>query len=137
MAGGKQIVSSRLNQLRTMQDKKDPDFTTKDSQFIPVLEITQELYARGFKVTNPDLYKSNASAWAVDEKTNTLIPPFAAIEGLGDKAADSIVSARKDGEFLSIEDLVERTKLNSKNIESLKKLHVLDDLNETNQASLF
>jgi DNA polymerase-3 subunit alpha (Gram-positive type) len=47
------------------------------------------------------------------------------------------VEARKNGEFLSIEDLVDRTRLNTSNIENLKELGALEGLPESNQISLF
>ena len=81
--------------------------------------------------------KSKVYEWVIDEKNNTLIPPFVTVEGLGDTAAESVISARKNGEFYSIEDLVNRTKLNSKNINELKALDVLKDLPEANQETLF
>ena len=109
----------------------------KEIEFIPLMEIAQELYARGLKIKNVDLKLSDANKWTVDKKEKALIPPFAVVEGLGSSAAESIVKARKEHEFVSIEDLKDRTKLNTKTINALKELGVLDDLDETNQMTLF
>gem|GEM_PF-3425919 len=59
------------------------------------------------------------------------------MDGLGITVAQTIVSARKEGFFLSIEDLASRTKVNSRIISELKKIGVLDCLDDTNQVSLF
>ncbi|SGA02711.1 DNA polymerase III polC-type [Mycoplasmopsis arginini] len=66
-----------------------------------------------------------------------MIPPFIVVDGLGDTVAEAIVKARSEQDFLSIEDLVERGKVNSKICGELRKLKVLDGLSETNQVELF
>ena len=66
-----------------------------------------------------------------------LIPPFIVIDGLGEAAADSVVEARKNGEFKSKEDLLKRTKLNGTNVDDLDRLGVLKGLGDTDQMSLF
>jgi hypothetical protein len=63
--------------------------------------------ARGYKFSNIDLYRSDAKNFVVDHETKSLIPPFSAIDGLGEAAARTVIEARKDGEFLSIEDLTQ------------------------------
>ena len=137
LSSGKQFISNKLNELRSKINNNDSSLSTKEKDFVPILEIAQELYARGLKISNIDLMKSKVYEWVIDEKNNTLIPPFVTVEGLGDTAAESVISARKNGEFYSIEDLVNRTKLNSKNINELKALDVLKDLPEANQETLF
>ena len=94
------------------------------------------MYERGYRITNIDLYKSDATKFVVDEKNNAIIPPFICIDGLGDGPSESIVEARKRP-FVSQEDLMVRTKINSQNLENLRKLHVLDDLPEEDQIRLF
>ena len=66
-----------------------------------------------------------------------LIPPFITLDGLGANNAQTVVEARKSGPFYSIEDLQKRTSLTRTNIDDLKALHVLDELDETDQLSLF
>ena len=59
-----------------------------------------------FHFKKVDLYRSNADEFIIDGKS--LIPPFNAIPGLGTNVAINIVKARKNGEFLSKEDLEQR-----------------------------
>ncbi len=62
---------------------------------------------------------------------------MSAIDGLGDKAADSIVEAAKDGPFLSKDDFRMRTKVSKTIIDFMDELGILGDLPESNQISLF
>ena len=92
---------------------------------------------RGYTFGNIDLYKSDASNFVVDKEHNCLIPPFSTIDGLGESAAQSIIEARKDGPFLSKEELLRRTKLNGTNVKDMTALGVLDGLPDNDQLSLF
>ena len=63
--------------------------------------------------------------------------PFSALNGLGDAAAEKIISAREEEPFFSVEDLQKRAGLSKSVIEVLRKIGVLDSLNETDQLSFF
>ena len=63
--------------------------------------------------------------------------PFNSLPGLGDKAADKIIEARAEHDIYSIEDLRMHTGISKAVVELLRRNHVLDDLSETNQFSLF
>jgi DNA polymerase-3 subunit alpha (Gram-positive type) len=63
--------------------------------------------------------------------------PFSALGGLGENAAINIVNARNEEQFLSVEDLQKRAGLTKSVIEVLRKVGVLDSLNETDQLSFF
>ena len=90
---------------------------------------------RGYRFQKVDLYRSEASEFVVDG--DQLIPPFNALEGVGTNAAVNIVKARADGEFLSKEDLQQRSKATKTVIEHLDLHGCLDGLPDTNQLSLF
>ena len=49
-----------------------------------------------------DLYKANAHTFQIME--DKLMPALDTIEGLGDRAADAVVLAAEEGEFLSKAD---------------------------------
>ena len=63
--------------------------------------------------------------------------PLIAMDGLGDAVAENIVSERKENSFLSIEDLVKRTKLNKTIVELMKEYGCFQELSDTNQQTLF
>jgi len=92
---------------------------------------------RGFYFKNVDVEKSDGKNFVITEDGKGLIIPFRALDGLGDNVAKQIVKARKDGGFISIEDLEKRGKVNKSAIQKLKDLGCLDNLPESNQLSLF
>ena len=65
------------------------------------------------------------------------MPSISTIDGLGDKAADAVVEAAKDGKFLSRDDFRQRTKVSKTVIDLMVDLGILSDLPESNQLSLF
>ncbi len=65
------------------------------------------------------------------------MPSLTSIEGLGEKAADAIVEACKDGPFLSKDDFRERTKASKTIVDLMADLGILGDIPESNQISLF
>ena len=93
--------------------------------------------ARGFKFTNIDLNKSDAVNFVIDEDRKTLIPPFRTIDGLGDTVAKKIIEEREIRPFLSIEDLQVKAKISVTTIAKMKTMGILDNMDESNQLSLF
>ena len=94
-----------------------------------------EMYKRGFKFLKVDLYKSEATKFIIEK--DGLRPPINALQGVGDNAAKAIVEARKDGEFISKEDLRMRAKITKTAVETLDNHGCLEGMSETNQLSLF
>ncbi len=136
MKAGKKAVYKEIAQLQEKsQDKKA--FSPKEAEILKTLIVASEMIERGYSFSNIDLYRSDAQDFVVDEKNKALIPPFMVLDNLGLSAAETVVKARKDGEFISIEDLKDRTKLSERNIEDLRKLGALDGLGESNQMTLF
>ncbi len=110
---------------------------------------------RGYKIENISLMESEAEIWKVCKERNSIIPPFKVISGFPSLAAEGIVKARKEGDFLSQEDLMTRVKktvneeeskktgntvyysIGASAIEALKEVGALEGLSESNQMSLF
>ena len=65
------------------------------------------------------------------------MPSLSSIDGLGEKAADSIVEAAKKGKFLSRDDFRERAKVSKTVVDKMVELGILKDLPASNQLSLF
>ncbi len=65
------------------------------------------------------------------------MPSLNSIDGLGEKAAEGIEEAAKDGKFLSKEDFIARSKVGKTLCGLLDDLGLLGDLPESNQLSLF
>lgn len=124
-------------------ENKGFDRSNKDDGILESIHIALEASARGIKFGEISLEKSQAKKFIIDpDDPNTLVPPFSTIDGLGDTVAESIVSEREklrqEGKkFLSIEDLQQRAKISGTLIEKLKEMHILDNLQNSNQCSLF
>ena len=111
------------------------DLGKKEKDVLTVLEIMNEMAHRGFKMQPISLEKSQAFDFIIED--DTLIPPFIAVPGLGENVAKRIVEARKDGPFLSKEDLNKKAGLSQKIIEYLDDLGSLPDLPDKAQLSIF
>ncbi len=131
MCQGKERLEYFMHDYERRKDtlsKKEQD-TYKD------MRIVQEMYARGFEFLSIDLYKAKAHHFQIID--NKLMPSISTIDGLGDKAADAVVEAAKDGKFLSRDDFRQRTKVSKTVIDLMVDLGILSDLPESNQLSLF
>lgn len=128
---GKDAIRRQIEEIL----EKGNAATAKEKGLLTVLESAQEMLARGLKFGNIDLYRSDATRFQVDG--DRLLPPFSSVSGIGENAARSIVQAREQGEFLSIEDLQKRSRVSSTVVEVLKKLGCLEGLPESNQLTLF
>ncbi|MCR5006692.1 MAG: PolC-type DNA polymerase III [Clostridiales bacterium] len=122
--------------IREIDAKDKKDTTAKDKEIRTILELVVEMYCRGLEFVPIDLYKSDSTHFIITEDKK-LLPPFNSISGMGLTAAESIVEARKDGEFTTIEDLLARTKVSRTIVDLMKQHGFLDGLPETDQMSLF
>ena len=114
---------------------KGKDLTAKDEGLYKIMEVANEMYARGFEFLPIDLYKSSATKFIIED--GKLRPPFNAIQGLGGAAAENIVAERSKETFFSVEDLKTRAKLSKTVVDTLRNFGCLDGLTETNQLTLF
>ena len=119
-------------------ENKSHEITKKEGDILETLKIALEATARGIKFANINLQKSDAVKFIKsDIEENTLIPPFRAIDGLGDTVGKTIVQEREIKEFLSMEDLQKRGKVSTTLIDKMRSMKILDSLPESNQLSLF
>lgn len=137
MVEGLPAVLKRINILEARNKDRNNPLSNKEEDILGGLKVCAEMLDRGYKFHNIDLYKSAAHDFVVDEENKALYPPFTVIDGLGLSAAESVVKAREDGEFISKEDIHDRTSLSETNISVLSELGVLDGMGETNQMSIF
>ena len=130
VARGKDYVKKQLDALEA---KEAPDI--KEKATIIVLQLAWEMYLRGFFMERVDIYASEAERFVLHEKS--LLPPLASLGGVGASAARSIVEARKDGLFTSIEDIKKRTGVSKTCIEALQAHGCLADMDASDQMELF
>lgn len=103
---------------------------------VATLQLCNEACARGFVFLRPDIKKSHSFHFLPEGETGIRCP-FSSMGGLGEAAAESLYNACQGEEILSVEDLRTRSQVSKAVIEILRKNGVLDDLNETNQLTMF
>ena len=95
-----------------------------------IVEYVNETERMGLKVLPPDINESDILFKVIDK--NTIRFGLLAVKNVGAGAAESIVNARKEGKFNSLEDLCKRIDLrlaNKKVMESLIKCGAMDAFN--------
>jgi DNA polymerase-3 subunit alpha (Gram-positive type) len=127
---GEEAIKSTMKEINLKESK-----TQKEKNLITVLEVAYEMYKRGFEIDKVDLYESDHKEFKLKDKK--LLPPFISLQGLGENAALNIQTEREKSEFISIEDLMSRAKINKTCIEVLRNHGCLEGLSQSNQISLF
>lgn len=131
MCYGKDRVINKMKEI----DLAGNSATTKDKNMYAILELVLEMYERGISFLPIDLYKSHATKFIVEEEG--IRPPLNSIPGLGTVAAEGIDEAKKEGKFMSIDDMKIRSKIGKSVIELLEKVGCLKGMSQSNQISLF
>jgi DNA polymerase-3 subunit alpha (Gram-positive type) len=129
---GEAVIRPKLAEL---EQKNNNGITAKEKGLQTILEMALEMNLRGFKFHKVDLYKSDAVKFLIVE--DGLLPPLAALDGVGDTAARNIVQARLAKKFTSIEDLRLRARVSKTVIDILREHGCLTELPENNQMMLF
>ncbi|MBQ4105333.1 MAG: PolC-type DNA polymerase III [Clostridia bacterium] len=128
---GKQAVVNKMNYIT----QKGFEATAKDKTEFATLQIINEMLARGIELLPIDIYKSDAKRFVVEDGKLRL--PFMSISGIGESAAISLAECGKQGEYFSIEQMQQKTKVTKAVIEALKEIGALDGIPENSQISLF
>ena len=137
MIKGEEAIKNRLDELKLKDHLKGEKLSVKEKEIVKTLTVALEMYQRGYKFSNIDINRSDASKFVVDKENNALIPSFITIDGLGVNNAQTVIDEREKSSFTSKEDLQRRTSLSSTNIQDLDRLGALADLGESDQLSLF
>ncbi len=131
MCHGEERVKNKMKEI----DLAGNSATTKDKNMYAILELVMEMYERGINFLPIDLYKSHSTKFRIEE--DGIRPPLNSIPGLGTVAAEGIEEAKKDGKFMSIDDLKIRSKVGKSVVELLDKAGCLKGMSQSNQMSLF
>ena len=121
---------ARIREIRNM-DKPG----AREKEIATCLELVLEMNMRGIRFLPVDLYRSEVNSFRIEN--GNIRCPFTSLPGLGESAAVPIVEARKNGDFLSVEDLKTRGRVGSSVIELLRAHGALEGMTETNQLSMF
>ena len=119
--------------IREIRNAEKPSAKEKEQQ--TSLELVLEMNMRGIRFLPVDLYKSDVRKFKIEG--GDLRCPFTSLVGLGESVAESIVAARNQQPFVSIEDLQNRGHVGASIIEMLRQHGTLEGLDETSQISMF
>jgi DNA polymerase-3 subunit alpha (Gram-positive type) len=130
------IISKGRDRIRYAIDeleRKGNDVTQKEKNILTILEVANEMYARGFNCLPVDLYESAPTNFKITDEG--ILPPLTALQGLGGTAAKNIAEARKSGRFLSIDDMKIRAGISKSVIEIMENHGCLKGMEQSNQLS--
>ena len=131
---GKEAVFRKMKDLDTKI--KNREASAKEEGEFGMLQIINEMLARGIGLLPVDLYRSEAKKFVVEDGKIRL--PFSSLAGVGEAAAVSLREARDTGgEYISIDDLQARSKVSSAVIDTLREAGSLSSLPESSQTTLF
>ncbi len=128
---GKAAVKRKMDEIRA----KGKEASAKEQSQAETMHIVYESMARGIEYLPVDLYKSHSYKFLMEDGKIRL--PFSSVKGLGGAAAQGLMDARADGEYISCDDLQTRSGVTKAVVESLRQLGALDGLPETSQMTFF
>jgi DNA polymerase-3 subunit alpha (Gram-positive type) len=132
-SGGEDTIRRKMEEI----DQKGNAAKETEKRLYTVLEVALEMSLRGFRFLPIDIDKSDARDFVISNDEKGLIMPLVTIDGLGLKVAESVIQARKDGEFKSKDDVKERTSLSQTLFKKLDMLGCFDHLPDNAQMNLF
>jgi DNA polymerase-3 subunit alpha (Gram-positive type) len=122
----------------TMKDYKKrlaaKELSQKEEAAYGDMKIVQEMYARGYEFTPIDIFTAQAKHFQIVD--GKLMPSLNSIDGMGDKAAEGVVEAAKDGPFTSCENFKNRSKVTGTIVDKMREMGLLGDLPLSDQMSL-
>jgi DNA polymerase-3 subunit alpha (Gram-positive type) len=131
MIKGHSAILKRYDEMMAVYNQ----LSKTDQDICSAFEMGLEMTSRGFSFQNIDINRSKAFQFQISGKL--LIPPFSAVSGCGETAAQSMENAQKQGEFLSIDDFQSRTRCTKTIIDTLKGMGCFGELPDSNQLTLF
>ncbi|MBQ7901929.1 MAG: PolC-type DNA polymerase III, partial [Clostridia bacterium] len=133
------MAAGRDEAIRNMKilEAKDREKQTSDKEknVITIMEVVIEMYARGLNFLPIDLEKSDSYRFI--PTPDGILPPLNAIAGLGTNAAKSIVEAREQMPFASVEDFSKRAKVTKTIVEIMRNRGMFGNIPESDQVTFF
>ena len=115
--------------------EKGDEMTAAEEDELAAMRLAEEMYERGIEVEPIDIYRADSRSFKVFGKK--IMPSLKSIDKLGEKAADQIVEAAKNGPFTSRDDFKARTKCPQVVMDTMHRLGMFGNLPESSQLSIF
>lgn len=132
MCQGKERLEMTMRDYKKRLSAKE--LSPKEEAAYGDMKIVQEMYARGYEFMPIDIFKAKAKHFQIID--GKLMPSLNSIDGMGDKAAEGVVEAVKDGPFTSCENFKNRSKVSGTIVDKMRELGMLGDLPLSDQMSL-
>lgn len=130
MCQGKEKLEAQMNDYK----KRFNELSQKEQASYGDMRIVQEMYARGYEFTPIDIFTASAKNFRIVD--GKLMPALNSIDGMGDKAAEGVVEAVKDGPFTSCENFKNRSKVSGTIMEKMREMGLLGSLPLNDQMTL-
>ncbi len=131
MCNGREKLERNMQVLISKEDalsKKEQD-TLKDMRSV------QEMYARGIEFLPIELSRVQAKKFSIFD--GKIMPSLTSIQGLGEKAAEGIVSAVRNGCASTVSELKDAAGIGDSLVALLDNYRLLEGMPRSNQLSLF
>ena len=132
---GREAVQAKIKEIKAKELAREA--SQKEKGMVPMLQVVNEMMARGIGVLPVDIYKSHGHIYTPEDGKLRL--PFACLEGCGKDAAEQLASARDDGggKYLSKEEFKKRAGASAPVMAQLEEQGAFRGLSESAQMSLF
>lgn len=130
MCQGEEHLDRELERYMSMDKNK---MSAKEQLLYRDMKLVKEMYARGFEFLPIDIYKAKANRFQIID--GKIMPSFASIEGMGEKAAEQLEEAAQQGLFLSQQELRNRSKVSGTVIDKMADLGILGDMPKESQLT--
>ena len=131
VVSGINAVRNKIEQLKAMGNEK----SAKEKDTYDLLLIINEMMSRGYDFLPVDIYKSHALKYLIEDGKIRI--PFNAISGVGENAALKLYEAAQKRDYISIEELQEKSGASKTTMEALERMGALGSLPKTSQMTLF
>lgn len=129
--GGKEHVKTVLTDL----NKRRNEISQKEADVADALMLINEYYQRGYDFLPVSIQKSHATKFLPEEGKIRL--PLASLPGIGETAAENIMTTRDTKNIFSVEELRNESKISKTVMEILERNGALKGMSMTDQISMF
>ena len=129
--GGIDSVYEKMEKVNRM----GKNATKKELDEVLIFEVAYEMYSRGYEFLPPKLGSSKAAVFTLND--NKVRLPFGCVSGVGQTAAESLTKEDNLIVFKTLEEVKQKTKLSSSNIDELNKYGVFEGVPDSAQISFF